>query len=160
MAKLHYVNHLSAQKKETEPDARLSGPNAYRRRSADSGPPPEERPDSARPMMAFAPRHRLPTRELQTLLKRAKVVSDDIALLRFRPRGVLPSRFAIIISRKVAPSAVRRNVLRRRIQGWLRERSYGFSGIDVVVMLKKKAAELTRREFFSALEKIFQKISC
>lgn len=108
--------------------------------------------------MALPPINRLPAGEIKGLWRRAGVASDEMAVIRFRRQGRAASRFAVIISRKVASSSVERNALRRRISGWLQENLPRLApGFDAVLILKRKASELTRREFYSLLGGLFKK---
>lgn len=108
--------------------------------------------------MALPRANRLPAREIKSLLKRAGVVSDEMAVIRFRRQGGAVSRFAVIISRKVASSSVERNALRRRINGWLQDSLSRLSpGFDAVLILKAKASELTRLEFYALLRGLLKK---
>ena len=103
--------------------------------------------------------HRLGGRGIKILFKRSRVVSSDAALLRFVRRPELPfSRFAVVISRRVARKSAERNRLRRRAGGWLRERLPGIQGgFDAALILREKASGLSRRDFYSALEGLFKK---
>ena len=47
-------------------------------------------------------------------------------------------RFGVVISNRVEPKAVRRNLWRRKIFSWLEKAVTGAAGRDIVIILKKR----------------------
>lgn len=108
--------------------------------------------------MALSPANRLSAKEVKSLLRRANIASDDVATIRFMRHQGSESRFAVVVSKKVASSSVKRNVLRRRTSGWFsRNMERMFQGFGVVIIYKPKASELTRNGLYFSLERLFKK---
>ena len=77
--------------------------------------------------------------------------------LFFRKNYLPQGRFAFLISKKVAKSSVKRNLLKRRAGEFIR-RFYlsRFSGYDIVVFFKKETAVLNKKSFYQELESVLR----
>ena len=66
----------------------------------------------------------------------------------------------VVVSKKIAPTAVQRNLLRRRTREYIRTKTqYGVTRKGVVVFFHKGSADLTRKEFYKELERALKRIA-
>jgi len=100
-------------------------------------------------------KHRLSgEKTFQTIFRRGRRVDTPFFSFVVRANSLSHMRFASIISKKTAKSAVLRNRIRRRIRGWVDEDTrLKREPIDLVVSVKKKAVDAPRREFYEELAK-------
>lgn len=95
--------------------------------------------------------------DIQKVLRRGKRTSGlaaDVFRLPRADKG--DSRFALVISRRVAKKSSSRNTVRRRASEWIRQHAAEFlAGFDIVIFFKPAALNFTRRTFYKELRNIF-----
>ena len=95
---------------------------------------------------------------VQTTFKRIGYTRrSDYFTLKFFPHQNSKSRFGAAVGKNVARSAVKRNQMKRTILRLLRHSQKQFSHEDVLVIPTSRTGELSKKEFYTALEEIFQK---
>lgn len=107
--------------------------------------------------MALSRNYRLrKTTDIEAVLKHGRRSYGDLFQLFFYANKLSHARLAIVISKKVAKKAVIRNRLRRRLSGFINlHRHLLYPAFDVVCILRPKAAQFTRKEFYDNLKKNF-----
>ncbi len=99
-------------------------------------------------------RSRLTTRELRALPREGVIrISSPYFSARVVPTPGSGGKFAVVVSKKVARSAVARNTLRRRLYAALREVGMPSFPIRGVLYVKKEATEASFAVLREALEK-------
>jgi len=99
-------------------------------------------------------------REIKFIFRRGSVASSQYLTLRYHPNRTQNSRIVIVISTKVAKSAVRRNRLRRRLQGLIKQYLNSFkAGSDLILIVKKDFYQLTPHQLKQELEDCFRPTS-
>jgi ribonuclease P protein component len=99
--------------------------------------------------MALAKNQRLRRqKDIERVFRRSRKLETDEFIIRIHKKSTIPGRATVIVSKKVAKSAVIRNKFRRRISEWLRQEvGIGEIPIDCVISLKPAAIKLTRSGF-------------
>jgi ribonuclease P protein component len=105
---------------------------------------------------------RLPRKRIDILFKKGKKLGNDCFAVRFiaslRP-GNPSNRFCVIISGTLEPSAVKRNLLRRRIYEIIRLNTGILpKGLDMVIIGKKPLIALSYARISSSLTTLFKKL--
>src|SRR3989344_3609734 len=88
-------------------------------------------------------RRRLPRPLFSDTADRGRIIHTDFATLR--ALGAKESRFSVVVGKKVASRAHKRNLIRRRIYSII-ESFYISRPVRAIVFTKKKAAESTFRD--------------
>jgi ribonuclease P protein component len=99
---------------------------------------------------------RLRSREVVQVQKYGAIVSSPFVRIKYQKNGPV-ARFAVVVSKKSAKSAVLRNVLRRRLYAVLPSLQAG-PGLFVINILGP-SKEHTGSFFQTELESLFAKIS-
>ena len=95
-------------------------------------------------------------KEIQDAWSRAKAVSVRSFRLFYVPNGLVHSRFAFVVSKKVSKSAVLRNRLRRRASEWIRAHPDGVQkGCDYILNFIPLAATISRKDYYEDIERAF-----
>lgn len=108
-------------------------------------------------------RLRLPRQRIDYLFKKGKRLGNDCYTIRFIPsfKSEKPvSRFCVIVSSTLEPSAVKRNRLRRQIYETIRlNRDSVPTGLDIIIIGKKPLAGLAYNLLSASLIALFKKIA-
>jgi ribonuclease P protein component len=96
-------------------------------------------------------------RDFKNVFTKGKFVNSPGITLKFYPNQLTHPRLAIIISKKVAKSAVKRNQLKRRIKEILHKKLNLKSGYDLIFITKPELIEKTFTELNELIEKILIK---
>jgi ribonuclease P protein component len=105
---------------------------------------------------------RLPKTRIGFLLKKGKKLANEFLVLKYRPTGLKKgeSHFAVIISTKIEPKAVKRNRLRRQIYEIIRL-NYDLLEIpaDMIFIAKPGLAGQAHEQITKTITSFFKKIS-
>lgn len=85
--------------------------------------------------------------------------SDSFFTLLATPNGLEEPRLGLAVSRKVSPSAVGRNRIKRQARESFRRHCDDIPAIDIVVMAKREAAAASNSALRGSLEKHWQKLA-
>lgn len=85
--------------------------------------------------------------------------SDSYFTLLAAPNGLEEPRLGLAVSRKVSPSAVGRNRIKRQTRDAFRHIRSSMPAIDIVVMAKREAATAANGELRDSLEKHWQRLA-
>lgn len=99
---------------------------------------------------------------LHSVYQRGQSVRGQLISLRFSQRGAgRPYRVAVVVSRKVSKSAVRRNRIRRRIYEAVRQQGTTIApGTDLVfTVFGEQLAELPAAKLQATVNELLQKAS-
>jgi len=80
-------------------------------------------------------------------------------LKSFRRRDEGGARLAVVVSRKTLAQAVKRNLLRRRVQGAFREHLPKLNGYDIVVLPNRSALPAKFTELSAEVTRWVEKLS-
>jgi ribonuclease P protein component len=104
----------------------------------------------------FSKAERLNRAEFSTFFKAGRPYHSPVATIIFTPGSKL--RVSAVVGKKVAKLAVGRNKLRRRVYATLRRELGGEARGAVIVILKPKAASLSRADLASAVSALLAQI--
>lgn len=68
------------------------------------------------------------------------------------------SRLGVSVSKKVTPSAVKRNYIKRQIREWFRHHHHTLGGIDLVVVARRQSRDASAATIHSALFNQWQRV--
>mgnify|MGYP001063029038 CR=1 FL=1 len=95
----------------------------------------------------------------QKVIERGKRRENQYFRIFFTENYQNISRFAVIISSKVCPSAVKRNLIKRRIRNIIKSLIPLLpSGFDVLIFVKKDCLEITFQQMKNQLEEFLIKV--
>jgi ribonuclease P protein component len=102
----------------------------------------------------------LSTRDFKRVYHRGSFFGTSLFSLNFLPNRTQNSRLGFVISKKVEPKAVKRNLIKRRFRA-AAARLYDSlpSGYDVVVNIKPKAKEVEFKAIEQEIKNAFTKIT-
>jgi len=89
----------------------------------------------------LATKYRVPRQYIDYILKKGESYTTKLFIVRYKPNKEKFSRFRIIVSKKVDPTAVKRNHVRRQSYEAIRLNlpEYSDSGLDLILIAKKSA---------------------
>lgn len=76
-----------------------------------------------------------------------------------RPNDLDHGRLGLVVGKKVAKRAVRRNYIKRTVREWFRLNQHQLAGMDYVVRAKQVFTREQSREAVMALSTLFAKIA-
>ena len=85
------------------------------------------------------------------------MISDTYFKVFFVPNKLKLARLGIVAAKRLMPRAVDRNLTKRQIRQLFRVHKIKFSGVDLVVMVRK-AEQLDPREKLDGLSKLFSRV--
>lgn len=95
----------------------------------------------------------------QKILEQGEQRESQYFKIFFKENNEDVSRFAVIINSKICPSAVERNLMKRRIRNIVREAIPSLpSGFDVLIFVKKDCLETPFQALKKQLEEFLMKI--
>lgn len=97
------------------------------------------------------------TREIGLLFKQGRRVKSGLLRAVFRKNSLGQIRLVLVTPRAVSKSAVVRNRIRRRAKEWLRRYRASLAPVDIALIFKKEATQITRKQFYEELERIIRK---
>lgn len=103
----------------------------------------------------FPKQQRLPLRQLPNFFQQAKTVQRSFFFVYWQPNTLPTNRFAVIVSKKTAPLASQRNVLKRRFRAAISQAQKTVNGIDFAFVLSRKATPLSPTQLHQEIEKVF-----
>lgn len=91
---------------------------------------------------------------LGVLRGKTKKIETEFGRIVIAERRSSATRFGFVVSKKVLPNSVARNLVRRRASEWVRKNLSLFrGGIDVVVVFERGVTSLSRHVFYQELER-------
>ncbi len=96
--------------------------------------------------------------DIASVLKKGKSVFDPFCGIKYKKNNLPYSRFTVVVGIKVHKSAVRRNKIRRKYREILRLNVQKIKpGFDVMLLVSKKALELSHEEMEQKILHVFRK---
>jgi ribonuclease P protein component len=104
----------------------------------------------------FPKKHRAPREIIKKVLFEGKKIHTELFLLRKNENNLNKNRFAIVVSKKVAKTAVKRHYLKRLFKNIILDyfKNIENKGFDFVFILNKKANDANKDDIMSILSKI------
>ena len=97
--------------------------------------------------------------EIERVFKRGRSFFTPILGVKAAPGGRVVTRFAVVVSTKVAKRATARNRIKRQLREILREnRAQINSGYDVVLLARLGIEKSSREELIRTVELAFRKL--
>src|SRR3989344_5535785 len=152
-----YVNHLQTEKKKTVPYPRIPRPLEDPRRAPRTCPPAQKAPRTPFSVRYMAAMRvvRMNADLFPRVLRRGAIKSPSFSLHCLPLSPGEKSRIAVVVSKRVARTAVGRNALKRRSRELLKGAlSRGSVPYALILRLAPTAASRTRRELRTELEKL------
>ena len=104
----------------------------------------------------FSQQHRLgKTADVQKVFARGRAFFDTLLTVKFLARPAGLPRFTVVVSTKVAKSAVKRNRIKRLVREFLRRRLPEFKAGDYAVVIKPAAAKKPESELLKSLAAVY-----
>ncbi len=104
-------------------------------------------------------KNRLKRSSVKYTLKKGQKVSSEFFIIKYLKAKSPENRFSVSVSLKTAPKAVDRNKLRRKIYSIIKKLDLDFpSKLNMVIIVKKSAAELTYEALNEKIKDIIKKI--
>ena len=135
-----YVYHLSAQEKEKKKNARIFKKKENSRRASNSQKTPTKEEKEAGSLM-IERKHRLKLGHIK-IKDFNRVFRGELLEIKKRPNGLNHARFGVLVSRRAFSKATERNLLRRRVFGFLNQHRdvwRGRPGFDWLVVFLTSA---------------------
>jgi len=105
----------------------------------------------------FARRQRLlRPAEFKQIFDRPCKISDKHLTLLCRQNDLPQARLGLAISKRNNKTAVARNRIKRLSRESFRQHQVELAGLDIVVLARTSAAQLTKQELFRVLENLWQ----
>lgn len=102
----------------------------------------------------FKKQYKLNTSVFKEVFNFGKTVKTQHFLIKKKENNLEHSRFAVVVSKKVAKKAVERNHLRRRTYFALKEAYKQFPNADYVFILNSSAKDIQYKELVKSLQEI------
>lgn len=98
------------------------------------------------------------TKDIESVFKKGEGYREGVLFLKFAKNNLGFSRFAFIISKKIAKKAVTRNKIKRILREAVGARLLEIkTGFDVVIVVQGGATKSPEKEFGSLVVKLFKK---
>ena len=98
-------------------------------------------------------KHRITTKEFKHLGRSLRVWNGPLFNIRFHNTDARAPKFAVVVSKKVSASAVRRNILKRRLFSILRDVSTRVQqNLTIIIFVKKEAVGAPFHALKAAIE--------
>ena len=94
--------------------------------------------------------------EFKQVFEQPCKVSDQHLTLLSRQNSLPHARLGLAIAKKQVRTAVARNRIKRMCRESFRRYQIELAGLDIVVLARTSAAQLTTRELFGVLDKLWQ----
>jgi len=85
--------------------------------------------------------------------------SNTLFQVYARPNGLTHPRLGLVVGKKVAKRAVRRNYIKRTVREWFRQNRHQLGGVDYVVRSKLVFGRDKSSEAVMALSALFAKLA-
>lgn len=100
------------------------------------------------------------TKEIDSVFKLGKGIKEGSLYLKFKENNASVTKFAFIVSRKVAQKSIDRNQIKRRLRGAIRKIIPQIKiGIDAVIVAQKGALDKNYQEIEKTLQSIIKKLN-
>ena len=96
--------------------------------------------------------------EIRTVLSKGKTLQAKFFTIKYLESAGLPSRVAIITSKKIAKQAVRRNKARRRLREALRPGIKTLKRKDLVFLVRREMLEASYKDVLTDVQTSLQKL--
>lgn len=160
---MDYEANLPTFKKTPCQNSRLSRPDAHERWAQRFAPPESQRASTPRArgekMITKSNRFGASRHVKRALNKGLNWRGSYFNLKSFRRRDEGGARLAVVVSRKTLAQAVKRNLLRRRVQGAFREHLPKLNGYDIVVLPNRSALPAKFTELSAEVTRWVEKLS-
>lgn len=106
----------------------------------------------------FPKENRVPRDIIKKVLFEGEKIQTELFLLRKKENNLDHNRFAVVVSKKVAKTAVKRHYLKRLFKNSLKEFFTDYDtnqkpGLDIVLILNSKSATTTKDAIIDTLSK-------
>jgi ribonuclease P protein component len=101
----------------------------------------------------------LKTDEFSSVFRLRQSRSNGYFQVYARPNDLDHARLGLVVGKKVAKRANRRNYIKRTVREWFRLHQHDFAGIDFVVRAKLAYTRDNRAEAMTALDALFAKLA-
>lgn len=97
-------------------------------------------------------------KDFEKIYSDGKSANADSIFLKFIKNNKTETRIGFVVSKKVSNKAVERNLIKRILRNYCREKiSEMVPGLDIVVIAKKEIKNLSKEEIYLSLEEVFRK---
>jgi len=98
-------------------------------------------------------------KDIELVYKKGKTLANRYFRIKYKLNKVEESRGTVIVSQKVAKSAVKRNSLKRMVRPILSKTLGKYrKSLDVMFIVQAASVKLSRKEFIEQASQIFKKL--
>lgn len=109
--------------------------------------------------MHFPKKNRLISKaDYDSTFKNAKKATKQSMVGLYKNNNLELARVGIIVSKRVAKSAVKRNIIRRIIRESFRSYKNRLQRLDIIIIARQSCCVMTRPELREAIDKLWEKI--
>jgi len=99
------------------------------------------------------------TDEFSSVFNFRKRLSSEFIVIHFKPNVLNQARLGLVVSKKVAKSAVSRNYMRRVLREMFRTNQVLINPCDLIIRVQKKFNPLDFKQLESEFEKLILKLN-
>jgi ribonuclease P protein component len=99
-------------------------------------------------------KQRLKTSEFDEVFNFGKTIKKPGFILKIKSNKLPYPRFAVVVSKKVEKSAVKRHFLKRRFYNFVKETKLFSEDKDFILILNKNSTDLNMEEFILTINKL------
>ncbi|MBD3328103.1 ribonuclease P protein component [Candidatus Peregrinibacteria bacterium] len=104
-------------------------------------------------------KNRLKRSEVKQVLKKGQKIFSPVFSIKFVENREATNKFAVIVSKKVTPKAIKRNLLRRQIYEILRlNKDLSEKKYNIIIIGSPKILEMTYSEMEQNIKSLLKKI--
>lgn len=109
--------------------------------------------------MSFPRKHRLINKEdFKSIFDKAKKVNQRYLTLLHKPNQTEHARLGLVVGKRVANSAVKRNRIKRVIRESFRHYQTNLTGIDIIVIARQQCDKLTKQKLREGIDQLWEKL--
>lgn len=106
----------------------------------------------------FNKRQRVDRNSFDSIMSTGKRVSSGLFLIRIKDNYLPLPRFAVVVSKKISKSAVKRHFVKRKFVSAIKGQINLFEpGKDFVFIVSKNSSEISTAEIADEIKKVFHK---
>jgi len=105
----------------------------------------------------YAKKYRLIGSRLFDKIHKQKSVKSSFFVIKSLVNRFSNPRFSLIISKKVSPKSVERNLLKKRLSEIIRSIIFTIKNFDIIIMVSPEAKKLSFEELSQEIKKAFKK---
>lgn len=109
--------------------------------------------------LSFPRKHRLVTKaEFKSIFDKSQKVSQRYWVVLHKPNQTNYARLGLVVGKRVANSAVKRNRIKRVIRESFRHYQNGLTGVDIIVIARQQCDKLSKQKLREGMDQLWEKL--